>query len=219
MCPNFILKWLENLENSCTSQWRHNEHDGVSNHQPHDCLLNSLFRCRSKKISKLRVTGLCEGNSSMTGEFSAQRASDAENVSILWRHHNINQMDVSYCKNLSSFSVYSWARCQPMIEAVTCVTLAETLLMLLSRMMTLCYENASHVTGGLPSQKANNASFDVFFDIRFIRQLSKQSRCRWYKTHYDVTVMVRGIEFLDETKSCERYNQKYCPINTYFDTL
>ena len=47
----------------CTLQWRHNERDGVSNHQGLDCLLNRLFRCRSKKTSKLRVTGLCEGNS------------------------------------------------------------------------------------------------------------------------------------------------------------
>ena len=44
-------------------QWRHNDHDGVSNHQPHGCLLNCLFRRRSKKTSKLRVTGLCVGNS------------------------------------------------------------------------------------------------------------------------------------------------------------
>ena len=64
--------------------WRHNDHDGVSNHQPHDCLLNRLFRRRSKKTSKLRVTGLCVGNS----QFPAQRASYAENVSIWWRHHD-----------------------------------------------------------------------------------------------------------------------------------
>ena len=70
-------------------QWRHGEHDGVSNHQPHDCLLNHLIRCRSKKTSKLRVTGLCEGNSPVTGEFPAQRASNAENVSIWWRHHGV----------------------------------------------------------------------------------------------------------------------------------
>ena len=44
-------------------QWRHNDHDSVSNHQPHGCLLNRLFRRRSKKTSKLRVTGLCVGNS------------------------------------------------------------------------------------------------------------------------------------------------------------
>ena len=43
-------------------------------------------RCRSKKTSKLRVTGLCEGNSPVTGEFPAQRASNAENISIRWRH-------------------------------------------------------------------------------------------------------------------------------------
>ena len=44
-------------------QWRHNDHDSVSNHQPHGCLLKRLFRRRSKKTSKLRVTGLCVGNS------------------------------------------------------------------------------------------------------------------------------------------------------------
>ena len=33
-------------------QWRHNDHDGVSNHKPHGCLLNHLFRRRSKKTSK-----------------------------------------------------------------------------------------------------------------------------------------------------------------------
>ena len=70
-----------------TLQWRHNEHGGVWNHQPHDCLLNRLFKCRSKKTSKLRVTGLCEGKSPETGEFAAQRACNAENVSIWWRHH------------------------------------------------------------------------------------------------------------------------------------
>ena len=44
-------------------RWRHNEHDCVSNHQRFDCLLNRLFMSRSKKTSKLRVTGLCVGNS------------------------------------------------------------------------------------------------------------------------------------------------------------
>ena len=52
-----------------TLRWRHNGRDSVSNHQPDDCLLNRLFRRRSKKTSKLRVTGLCVGNSPGTGEF------------------------------------------------------------------------------------------------------------------------------------------------------
>ena len=48
---------------SFTLRWRHNGQDGVSNHQPHGCLLNRLFRRRSNKTPKLRVTGLCVGNS------------------------------------------------------------------------------------------------------------------------------------------------------------
>ena len=67
--------------------WRHNGRDGVSYHQPYDCLLNRLFGRRSKKTSKPRVTGLCVGNSPGFGEFPAQMASNAENVSIWWRHH------------------------------------------------------------------------------------------------------------------------------------
>ena len=65
----------------------HNGRKGVSNHQPHHCSLNRLSRCRSKKTSKLRVTGICAGNSPGTGEFPAQSASNAENVSLWWRHH------------------------------------------------------------------------------------------------------------------------------------
>ena len=61
-----------------TWQWRHNGHDGVSNHQPRLYLLNGVFRRRSKKISKIRVTGLCAENSPETGEFPAQMASYAK---------------------------------------------------------------------------------------------------------------------------------------------
>ena len=74
------------MEKERTLQWRHNGLDGVSNHQPHHCLLSRLFGRRSKKTSKLRVTGLCVGNSPGTGEFPAQMASNADNVSIWWRH-------------------------------------------------------------------------------------------------------------------------------------
>ena len=45
------MKWLP-------LKWHHYGRDGVSNH----CLFNRLFRLRSKKTSKLRVTGLCVGN-------------------------------------------------------------------------------------------------------------------------------------------------------------
>ena len=85
-CHSSTLTGHRKLKSHLTLRWCHNERDGVSNHQPHHCLLNRLFRRRSKKTSKLRVTGLCVGNSPVTGEFPAQRASNAENDSIWWRH-------------------------------------------------------------------------------------------------------------------------------------
>ena len=67
-----------NTKPSYPLQRRHNERDGVSNYRSLDYLLKRLFRRRSKKTSKLHVAGLCEGNSQMTGEILAQRASNAE---------------------------------------------------------------------------------------------------------------------------------------------
>ena len=81
------------IEYQYTLQWRHNGRDGVWNHQPQHCLLNRLFRRRSKKTSTLRVTGLCAGSSPVTGVFPAQMASNAENVSIWWRHHEYLDSD------------------------------------------------------------------------------------------------------------------------------
>ena len=66
--------------NSLTLQWRHNGRDDVSNHQSPDCLLNLLFGRRLKKTSKLRVTGLCAGNSPVTGYFPAHIASNADKM-------------------------------------------------------------------------------------------------------------------------------------------
>ena len=74
---------------SAALHWRHNEHYGVSNHQPHSCLLNRLFRQQIKENIKVpRHWPLC-WEFTGTGEFPAQRASNAENVSIWWRHHGI----------------------------------------------------------------------------------------------------------------------------------
>ena len=78
-------------------QWRHNEHDGVPNHQRLDCLLNRSFRRRSnQRKPKIGVTGHCEGNPSLTIGFPSQRTSDAENVSIWWRHLYRNDVLVAW---------------------------------------------------------------------------------------------------------------------------
>ena len=76
-CNKCLILWFCNPASPL--QWRHNGHDGVWNQQHRDCLLKRLFRCRSKRTSKLRVTGLCAGNSPVTaGAFPAQRASNVE---------------------------------------------------------------------------------------------------------------------------------------------
>ena len=75
-----VAKQLIELFTLKTLHWRNNERDGVLNHQRHDCLLNCLFRRRSKKRSKLRVTCLCAGNSPVAGEFPVQKASNAEKM-------------------------------------------------------------------------------------------------------------------------------------------
>ena len=79
-----IYTWCSNA-----LRWRHIERDGVSNHQPHDCLLKRLFRQRSKETAELRVTDLCAGNSPVAGEFPPRMASNAENVSVWWRHQGV----------------------------------------------------------------------------------------------------------------------------------
>ena len=98
-------------EQSCSNEtffrrkslrWRQNERDGVSNHQSQDCLPNRLFRRRSKKTSKLRVTGLCVGNSPVTGEFPTQRASNAEIESIVCHSgHACSGLDINVLTTVS----------------------------------------------------------------------------------------------------------------------
>ena len=85
-----LLRWRHTncpTKSSESWKWRHNERDAVSNHQPNDCLLNRVLKAQIREPSKFRASGLWEGNSPVTGEFPTQRASNAENVSIWWRHH------------------------------------------------------------------------------------------------------------------------------------
>ena len=66
----------------------------------------------SKKTSKLCVTGLCAGNSPVTGECPAKMTSNAENVSIWWRHHERQKLPksitaVTKCQ-LFPISIFNW---------------------------------------------------------------------------------------------------------------
>ena len=55
---------------------------------------------KSKNTSKLRVPGLCEENSPVTGESPAQRANNAENVSIWLRHHVVIPFNEINCTSV-----------------------------------------------------------------------------------------------------------------------
>ena len=91
------LRWYNLTPPHDPLQWRHNVRDDVSNYHPHNCLLKRLFKHRSMK-TKLRVTELCAGNSPVTGEFPAQMASNAENVSIWWRHYELSKICTKFTR-------------------------------------------------------------------------------------------------------------------------
>ena len=55
------------------------------------------------------------------------------------------------------------------------------LLEVISALLALCAGN-SPVTGEFPSQRPVTRSFDVFFDLRLNKRLSKQSRRWWFET-------------------------------------
>ena len=86
----------------------------LSNHQPHNCLFNRSNRRRTKKTSNLPVTGLCEGNSPVTAEFPAQRASNAEKVSIWWRHLDKGQLWTTV--------LILWSKCIGFRSPIKCIS-------------------------------------------------------------------------------------------------
>ena len=79
-------------------QWRHNEPDCVSNHRRLDCLLNRLIRRRSKKTLKTRFQWPLWEESTRDRWQPSRRASNAENVSIWWRHYGNECMPSSCCR-------------------------------------------------------------------------------------------------------------------------
>ena len=85
-----ILLWLCSFAWLLT--WRHNGHDGVSNHQPHDCLLNSFSGADQRKHQSSPSVAFVRGIHRGPANSIAQMASNVENVSIWWRHHGIDHL-------------------------------------------------------------------------------------------------------------------------------
>ena len=96
VCVLFRLQWVNITVTSWWARW------------PLKPPASRLFRRRSKKASKLRVTGLCGlWDSPGTGEFPAQMASNMENVSIWWRHHGHWELLHARCWNFRIASIYA----------------------------------------------------------------------------------------------------------------
>ena len=73
---------------------------------------------------QIRVTGLCEGNLMVTGEFPTQRVSNAENVSIWWRHHGFRptptqQTQLESLGCIDEIRAYKWKH--PIIQHITMI--------------------------------------------------------------------------------------------------
>ena len=109
-----LSKWINFKLINChwiySLQWLYYECNDVSNHQCHERLINLLFRRRSKKTSKLHVSGLCGRNSSVTGEFPHKGPVTQKFFSI-WCHHVENCMNfIQSCWLIDSMLDPHWLR-------------------------------------------------------------------------------------------------------------
>ena len=73
--------------------------------------IQPFIQAQITETSKLRVTGLCAGNSPVTSEFPAQRASNAENVSI-WCRHQAPTLHIEYDTQLPT-ELCGWIKRSP----------------------------------------------------------------------------------------------------------
>ena len=118
-------------------------------------MFKCLFRFRSKKTSKVHVTGLCEGNSPVTGEFPTQRASNAENVSIWWGHHDPTGTKILH------IPLPWWCHECKGITKHGSLTLLNNLFRVRKKLSKVRITGSlwgnCPVTGGFPTQRASNA--------------------------------------------------------------
>ena len=87
ICLFYMICDCNTHSQPCTLQWRHNDHDGISNHQPRRLFTQPSIQTQIKENIKAPCHWPLCGEFTGTGEFPTQRVSYAENVSIWWRHH------------------------------------------------------------------------------------------------------------------------------------
>ena len=164
------------MDGNVALHWRHNDHDGVSNHQPHGCLLNRLFRRRSKKTSKLRVTGLCYADQ-LRGKCFHLMTSSCEWNRFTACNTNCNQALFWYC-----FMNFTSDNCAANITQV-------------KFMMTSSNGNvfrvSDHLCGDFTGQWRRALMLSLICTwINVWVNNREAGDLRRYRAHYDVTVML-----------------------------
>ena len=173
---------------SLTLQWCHNGRDSVSSHQSHECLLKRLFRRRSRKTSKLRVTGLCVGNSSVTGEIPTQKHGKSFLLMTLscWDHP---PSIINGHAHTHTLTYGRWCHTQATVGFIICLCPRYLPLTQKSVMGELLYEleraykyhddfmirDYFPVSGGHLHKEPVTRNFDVFFDVHLTKRLNKQA--------------------------------------------
>ena len=121
---------------------------------------------------------LC-GEFTGSGEFPAQRASNAENVSISWRHRVLLYHSIVISEGVLSVQKYQSTHHNRANWSI--VEVVWWLCMMTSSILAL-RAGKSLVIGDFPAQRPVVRSFDVFFDLRLNKRLHKQSWGWWFET-------------------------------------
>ena len=160
------------LDMACPLQWHHDECDGVLNHRRLDCFPNHLFRRRSKKTSKLRVTGFVRGihRSPVISPHKWKERGKCFHDVVMYTECILRSMVHVIYGHSSQYGGCWWPNpwwCHQM----------ETF----SALLALCAG-----TGEFPAQRPMTRSFDVFFDWVNNREAGDLRR---HRADYDVIVM------------------------------
>ena len=147
------------------------------------------------KSSKLRVNGLCTGNSPVTDEFPAQRASNAENVSISWRlmftrsitsqHHTCYLNDLCWNTNMKPLGVNTDHVSADLLDDSTPtwfnLNLYDDTLTWRHFLQHWPFVRGIHAISGFTPQRTGIRRLDIFFVVIMNKLLNNQSSCRWFK--------------------------------------
>ena len=145
---------------SMTLRWRHNGDGSVSNHQPPECLLNRFSGADQSKhqssASLAFVWGIHRGPVNSPHKWPVTR--------------KMFPFDDVFMKiEAAVFHSHNPLLAELVIHQMESF----------SALLAFCAGN-SPVTGEFPAQRPVTRSFDVSFDLRSNKRLSRQSRRRWF---------------------------------------